>query len=119
VLEVGGKRQTEPEPIVEVRVRKERAHGGRGRILQIEFETTPDLVSTKYRAKLTRFVEELLAAQNAGKPLMKQFYASYFDLYWDLHLGVRGEAIPSEVRQFGSSFTAVPSANFVWNALPP
>jgi cytochrome P450 len=69
--------------------------------------TTPDLVATKYHAKLTRFFEELLAAENAGKPLMKQFYASYFDLYWDLHLGVRGDAIPSEVRQFGSSFTAV------------
>src|SRR5438270_4016735 len=37
--------------------------------------------------------------------LMKQFYDSYFDMYWDLHLGVRGDAIPAEVREFGSSFT--------------
>ena len=69
--------------------------------------TTPDLIATKYHDKLTRFFGELFAATNAGKPLMKQFYASYFDLYWDLHLGVRGEAIPAEVRQFGSSFNAV------------
>ena len=69
--------------------------------------TTPDLISTRYRDKFTRFFEELFAIANTGKPLMKQFYESYFDLYWDLHLGVRGEAIPPAVRQFGSSFNAV------------
>ena len=44
---------------------------------------------------------------NAGKPLMHEYYADYFDLYWDLHLGVTGEAIPAEVRQIGTSFTTV------------
>jgi cytochrome P450 len=69
--------------------------------------TTPDLVANKYHGKVTRFWEELFANANAGKPLMKQFYQSYFDLYWDLHVGVRGDAVPTEVRQFGSSFNAV------------
>src|SRR4029079_2711067 len=44
---------------------------------------------------------------NAGKPLMERYYANYFDLYWDLHLGVTGDAIPAEIRQIGVSFTAV------------
>ncbi|MCW2721584.1 MAG: hypothetical protein JWR81_5406 [Pseudonocardia sp.] len=38
---------------------------------------------------------------------MHRYYADYFDLYWDLHLGVTGEAIPAEVRQIGASFTNV------------
>jgi cytochrome P450 len=69
--------------------------------------TTPDLVATKYGAKMDRFFEGFLAAENAGKPLMHEFYEHYFDLYWDLHLGVRGEEIPPAVRQFGTSFNAV------------
>src|ERR1700750_1263911 len=68
--------------------------------------TSPDLIETRYHHKLTRFFDDLLADGNAGKPLMKQFYDSYFDMYWDLHLGVRGDAIPAAVREFGSSFTA-------------
>jgi hypothetical protein len=38
---------------------------------------------------------------------MHKYYADYFDLYWALHLGVTGEAIPAEVRQIGASFTPV------------
>ena len=38
---------------------------------------------------------------------MSQFYASFFDLYWDLHVGAQGEAIPAEVREFSTSFNAV------------
>ena len=34
--------------------------------------------------------------------LSRLFY--YFDLYWDLHLGVKGNAIPPGVRQIGKSF---------------
>jgi hypothetical protein len=68
---------------------------------------TPDLVTTKYRGKLARFVDTLLAASNAGKPLMKQFYASYLDMYWDLHVGVHGAAVPAEVRELCTSFNAV------------
>ena len=69
--------------------------------------TTPDLIATKYRAKITQFCDKLFADANAGKPLMHEYYANYFDLYWDLHLGVTGDAIAPAARQFGSSFTAV------------
>ena len=69
--------------------------------------TTPDLYATKYRDKVARFFSKFLADSNAGKPLMHEYYANYFDLYWDLHLGVTGDAIPQEVRQFGASFNAV------------
>ncbi len=68
---------------------------------------TPDLCATKYAPKVGRFLDHLLDEQNAGKPLMHEYYARYFDLYWDLHLGVRGDAIPSEVRELGTSFIAV------------
>src|SRR5215207_3693911 len=69
--------------------------------------TTPDLYASKYAPKVGRFLAQLFADANAGKPLMHQYYAHYFDLYWDLHLGVTGEAIPADVRQIGASFTAV------------
>jgi hypothetical protein len=69
--------------------------------------TTPDLYASKYAPKVGRFLAQLFADANAGKPLMHQYYAHYFDLYWDLHLGVTAEAIPAEVRQIGASFTAV------------
>jgi len=69
--------------------------------------TTPDLYAAKYAGKVRRFLTNLFAEPNAGKPLMHQYYADYFDLYWNLHLGVTGEAIPAEVRQIGASFTAV------------
>ena len=62
-----------------------------------------DLVTTRYRGKLTRFFDRLLAASNAGKPLMSQFYANYLDMYWDLHVGVQGAAIPAEVRALRAS----------------
>ena len=68
---------------------------------------TPDLVETRYRGKLTQFFDKLMAADNAGKPLMSQFYASFLDMYWDLHVGVHGAAIPAEVRDFSTSFNAV------------
>jgi hypothetical protein len=35
------------------------------------------------------------------------YLESYFDLYWDLHLGVKGDAIPDRVRQIGESFNTV------------
>ncbi len=69
--------------------------------------TTPDLVATKYKPKILRFIEQILSPAKAGKPLMKQFFGSYFDMYWDLHLGVTGDAIPREVRECGASFNAV------------
>jgi hypothetical protein len=68
---------------------------------------TPDLYAMKYSAKVNRFLERLFDAQNAGKPLMHQHVQRYFDLYWDLHLGVAPDAIPVEVRQIGESFIAI------------
>jgi hypothetical protein len=69
--------------------------------------TTPDLYAAKYAPKVHAFLARLFAETNAGKPLMHEYYQHYFDLYWDLHLGVTGEAIPPEVRTIGTSFTAV------------
>ncbi|GAA5703445.1 hypothetical protein SM007_35220 [Streptomyces avermitilis] len=69
--------------------------------------TTPDLVAAKYAPKVHGFLARLFAESNAGKPLMHEYYENYFDLYWDLHLGVTGEAIPPEVRTIGAGFTAV------------
>ena len=69
--------------------------------------TTPDLYATQYAPKVRHFLAQLFADANAGKPLMHAYYANYFDLYWDLHLGATGEAIPPEVRQIGASFNAV------------
>ena len=69
--------------------------------------TTPDLYSAMYSAKVNRFLERLFDAHNAGTPLMHQYFQSYFDMYWDLHVGVMGDAIPTEVRQIGQSFMAV------------
>ena len=69
--------------------------------------TTPDLYATKYARKVRGFVARLFDDANAGKPLMQRYYADYFNLYWDLHLGSRGESIPAEIWQIGTSFTAV------------
>jgi cytochrome P450 len=69
--------------------------------------TTPDLYTDKYAPKIGRFFDQLFAERNAGKPVMREFLAHYFDLYWDLHVGVTGEAIPAEVREIGASFTTV------------
>jgi hypothetical protein len=74
--------------------------------------TTPDLIATKYRDKILRFFKRFLADANDSKPLMHEYYANYYDLYWDLHLGATGDAIPPEVRQFGASFNAVLGFSF-------
>jgi hypothetical protein len=68
---------------------------------------TPDLYSPMYSDKIKRFLASLFAEQNEGKPLMQRYSQKYFDLYWDLHLGVTGNDIPPEVRQIGQSFVAV------------
>jgi len=69
--------------------------------------TTPDLIDSKYRDKLTQFYERFLANGNAGKPMMQSYFDNYFDLYWNLHVGATGDEIPAEVRQYSSSFNAV------------
>lgn len=60
-----------------------------------------------YTDKVRAFFDALFDEQNAGKPLMRRYLDSYPDLFWDLHLGVKGAAIPAGVRQIGESFNTV------------
>ena len=69
--------------------------------------TTPDLIDTKYRVKIVRFFERLLADRNAGTPLMQHYFDNYFDLYWDLHVGATGDEIPAPIKQFSAAFDTV------------
>ena len=68
---------------------------------------TPDLYGPMYGDKVTRFFDKLLDGRNAGRPLMRLYLEGYFELYWDLHLGVCGDAIPDEVRRFAESLNVV------------
>ena len=68
---------------------------------------TPDLYRPMYGDKVMNFFDKLLDDRNAGKPLMRPYLEGYFDMYWDLHLGVKGDAIPARVRQIGESFNTV------------
>ena len=43
----------------------------------------------------------------AGTPFMRHYLDYYFDLYWNLHLGVKGDAIPPKVRAIGEAFNTV------------
>lgn len=54
-----------------------------------------------------RFYEKLFADSNSGKPLMQCYFDNYYDLYWDLHVGVTGDGIPTAVRQFSAAFNGV------------
>jgi hypothetical protein len=38
---------------------------------------------------------------------MRIYLDTFWDLSWDLHLGVKGNAIPAQVREIGASFNAV------------
>ncbi|WP_319456012.1 MULTISPECIES: hypothetical protein [unclassified Mycobacterium] len=68
---------------------------------------TPDLYREMYQAKVVGFFDQLFSPANAGKPLMRIYLDTFWDLYWDLHLGVKGPDLPAEVRQIGASFNAV------------
>ena len=68
---------------------------------------TPDLYRQMYADKVGQFFDNILHASNVGKPLMGRYLESYFDLFWDLHLGVTGGSIPASVREFGHSFITV------------
>jgi cytochrome P450 len=68
---------------------------------------TPDLYQGKYQAKVVAFFDQLFGAQNAGKPLMRIYLDTFWDLYWDLHLGVTGRDIPQQVREIGENFNTV------------
>jgi cytochrome P450 len=80
-------------------------HNARKRIYMSAL--TPDLYRPMYADKVAQFFDALLDDRNVGKPLMRLYLENYFDLYWDLHLGVRGDAIPPSVRQIGQSFNTV------------
>jgi cytochrome P450 len=68
---------------------------------------TPDLYGPMYSDKIKRFLDALFDEPNEGKPLMHQYSQRYFNLYWDLHLGIAGDDIPPEVGQIGQSFMTV------------
>jgi hypothetical protein len=80
---------------------------------------TPDLYRPMYGDKVTQFFNKLLDVSNAGKPLMRRYLENYFDLYWDLHVGVKDDAIPARVHEIGQSFNTVlayrdPTQNIVY-----
>lgn len=68
---------------------------------------TPDLYTTHYQAKTTAFFNRLLAPERENKPLMRQYLDIYFDLFWDLHVGISGDIIHPNIRQIGESFNTV------------
>ena len=68
---------------------------------------TPDLYQGMYSGKVAKFFETLLGSANAGKPLMRRYLDTFWDMYWDLHLGVKGDEIPAQVRKIGMSFNTV------------
>lgn len=68
---------------------------------------TPDLYQDMYKAKVVAFFDQLFSPANGNKPLMRIYLDTFWDLYWDLHLGVSGADIPDQVRQIGASFNTV------------
>jgi hypothetical protein len=60
-----------------------------------------------YGAKVAAFFDGLLEPKFAGKPFMRHYLDYYWHIYWDLHLGVKGDAIPPQVRTIGESFNTV------------
>ncbi|MGB3484114.1 MAG: hypothetical protein WBB07_18095 [Mycobacterium sp.] len=68
---------------------------------------TPDLYDRMYQGKVVEFFDALFSPANAEKPLMRRYLDTFWDLYWNLHLGVTGDQIPDQVRQIGASFNAV------------
>jgi hypothetical protein len=68
---------------------------------------TPDLYDAMYREKVVAFFDHLFDPRFAAQPLMRHYLDYYFDLYWNLHVGVQGDAIPADVRQIGESFNTV------------
>ena len=68
---------------------------------------TPDLYQGMYQAKIVGFWNQLFSPANANKPLMRIYLDTFWDLYWDLHLGVSGKDLPDQVRQIGAAFNTV------------
>src|ERR1700756_498017 len=68
---------------------------------------TPDLYRPMYGDKVVAFFDQLLDPKFAGRPFMRHYLDYYFDISWDLHLGVKRDAIPPQVRVIGESFNTV------------
>ncbi len=68
---------------------------------------TPDLYRPIYAQKVAQFLDRLFDRANEGKPLMRRYLDHYFELFWDLHLGIKPGEIPPEIRQIGESFNTV------------
>ena len=68
---------------------------------------TPDLYKPCYADKIGKFLEDLFHKDNANKPLMEKYLDNYFDMYWNLHLGVTGGKIPPEIEEIGKCFMYV------------
>lgn len=68
---------------------------------------TPDLYKPMYQEKVVTFFDRLLDNKYANQPFMRHYLDDYFDIYWDLHLGVSGKAIPPQVREIGEAFNTV------------
>jgi cytochrome P450 len=68
---------------------------------------TPDLYDVVYRPKVLEFWDRLFAPQNSGRPLMGLYLDQYMDLFFDLHLGVSGEQVPREAKEFGLAINTV------------
>jgi hypothetical protein len=91
---------------------EERGHNPEGRFnnerKKIYYSAlTPDLYEKMYAGKIKKFLDKLFDQPNANQPLMKLYQDSYFDMYWDLHLGVRGDDIPDFAREIGRRFINV------------
>jgi hypothetical protein len=70
---------------------------------------TPDLYRPMYGDKVALFFDKLLAAGNAGKPLMRPYLEGYFDLYWDLHPSRATRSRPGFVRSAKASIPSSPT----------
>ena len=68
---------------------------------------TGDLYGLAYQGKVKAFFDKLFDPQYAGKPLMRRYLDSYFELFWELHVGVQSEAVHPAARQIGESFNTV------------
>jgi hypothetical protein len=71
---------------------------------------TPDLYRPMYQAKVVAFFDRLLDPQYAEKPFMRHYLDYYFDLYGDLHLGVKATRSPLEFDR--SARALIPSSPF-------
>lgn len=65
---------------------------------------TPDLIKSQYNDRISAFWRQLLGPVNDGLPLMNIYLSQYWNLYWDLHLGLDPSQIPAFARDIGTCF---------------